>query len=545
MPRQRGATLIAMKLAVFAVSVLVASSLSTGQVQAPKATAQAVPAAGDERSQPDTGTGEIPTFYSHARQVLVTASVWKHEARTSAWIPNEVYKRDPKAAEVFATPPEARGLSANDFRIFDNGAEQKINYLQEADFSGMDVTRTWSYHPDIRGTWGYSFFQADVGLRPPVATYIIGYIPPPSQGGDCHTIRVVAGDNDVLLNRTGYCNTDGGNAATDEGSKLAAQMEKLAKSTSHGSLKVTSRAFVFWSSGVLSLIKDSPGIGVGMASPAHAANLTYVVVVHDSRAPATVQIATEYELWRKVWDAPCPSDNPAIQVLGVVYKANGEVAARFRDSYPCRMPPAYLALGGHGQRGFGIPGRFYTQLDLRPGDYDVHVVVADGQRIGQAQMPLRVNPIDDQAFTISDIALNGILRDASLLLQEAAFVSPAPLLPTPLVSKQLQFIPAPDAKVQKGSSSSLYFEIYEPLLADRSAEVHFRIKITDLKTGSLVVNTEPTSGAQYVIPGNEVIPIALRVDTAKLRSGSYEIAIQASDSTGRESEWRTAKFEIK
>jgi len=127
----------------------------------------------------------------------------------------------------------------------------------------------------------------------------------------------------------------------------------------------------------------------------------------------------------------------------------------------------------------------------------------------------------------------------------SSFVSPAPLLPTPLVSKQLQFIPAPDAKVQKGSSSSLYFEIYEPLLADRSAEVYFRIKITDLKTGSLVVNTEPTSGAQYVIPGNEVIPIALRVDTAKLRSGSYEIAIQASDSTGRESEWRTAKFEIK
>jgi hypothetical protein len=83
------------------------------------------------------------------------------------------------------------------------------------------------------------------------------------------------------------------------------------------------------------------------------------------------------------------------------------------------------------------------------------------------------------------------------------------------------------------------------LLADRSVEVYFRLRITDLKTGSLVVNAEPRSAAQYVIPENVVIPIALKADTDKLRNGSYEIGIQASDSTGRETEWRTAKFEIK
>lgn len=157
-----------------------------------------------------------------------------------------------------------------------------------------------------------------------------------------------------------------------------------------------------------------------------------------------------------------------------------------------------------------------------------------------------MDPIDSHAFTISDIALNGILRDASLLVEEASFVLPAPPLPTPLVSKGVQFIPAADAKLKKKSSSSpLYFEIYEPLLADRSVEVYFRLRITDLKTGSLVVNAEPRSAAQYVIPGNVVIPIALKVDTDKLRRGWYEIGIQASDSTGRETEWRTAKFEIK
>ena len=32
-------------------------------------------------------------------------------------------------------PPVTQGLSAKDFHIFDNGAEQKINYLKESDFS--------------------------------------------------------------------------------------------------------------------------------------------------------------------------------------------------------------------------------------------------------------------------------------------------------------------------------------------------------------------------------------------------------------------------
>ena len=70
------------------------------------------------------------------------------------------------------------------------------------------------------------------------------------------------------------------------------------------------------------------------------------------------------------------------------------------------------------------------------------------------------------------------------------------------------------------------------------------MKITDLKDGSLVVNAGPTSAAQSVIPGNVVIPIALKVDTEKLPSGAYKIEIQASDSAGRTTEWRMGKFEI-
>ena len=353
-----------------------------------------------------------------------------------------------------------------------------------------------------------------------------------------------------MLNRTRYCNTDEGDTVTVtvEGRKLAAKMETFAKSASRGSLKVSSRSFVFWSSRVLSLMRDNP-TSTGSTPASATTNYTYVVVVHDSRAPATVQIATEYDLWTKLWDYPCPGDHPAIYVLGVVYRANGEVAAQFGDRYAC-LESGYhpidfdLPMGSYVPLGVNIPSRFNTQIELRPGDYDVHVVVSDGHKFGQAQIPLRVEPIDSQALTISDLALNGVLRDASWLVREAALVSPAPLVPSPLVSKHAQFMPVPDARLPKKSSLPLYSEIYEPLLADRSAEVYFRMKITDLKEGTLVVNTGPTSAAQCVIPGNVVIPIALNVETEKLQSGRYKIEVQASDSAGRTTEWRMAKFAI-
>jgi hypothetical protein len=310
------------KFAVVAVSALLASCFSTGQVRVPNATVQAVPPTANERPQAGSGAGEIPTFQANARQVLVTAAVWKHAAKSAAWAPKEALKRYPSVADALAMPPVARGLSASDFRIFDNGAEQKINYLEESDSSVRDVNEQWFFYPQFWGTWG-AFLSSDLFLVAPTATYIIGYIPPVSQSGDCHTIRVVAGNNDVVLNRTRYCNTDESETATVEGRKLAEKMESFARSASHGSIKVSSRPFVFWSSRVLSLMRDNPEASTGSA-PRPAANYTYVVSVHDSTAPATVQIATEYELGADKWDYPCPSHHPAIYVFGVVYGPTGK-----------------------------------------------------------------------------------------------------------------------------------------------------------------------------------------------------------------------------
>jgi len=550
------------KLALVAIFPLVASGLSRGQTIGPTPAVKSGPATANESSQTDNRTGEIPTFHSQVQQVLVTVAVWKNAPRTTAWVPRNVVKERPDLADSMAMLPIASGLSASDFHVFDNGAEQRINYLEESDLPMRNASKQWFFYPQSRGTWGTSF-DFIFGLTAPIATYTIGFTPAISQSGDCHTIRVVAGDNLVITNRDHYCTSDEGDPATAEESKLATQMEQFSKSGKRGAFKVSSRPFVFWSSRVLSLMRDNPS-GFGPAAAPDAAHDTFLVVVHDSRAPAIVQIATEYELGMKYvktdslgtkyWNYPCPHD-AAIHVLGTVYKANGEVATQFGDSYSCRnggsssqtlMDYGYDPPEGSkfSKDGVLIPTRFDSQVELLPGEYDVHVVVSDGSKFGQARIPLRVVPLDGRALTISDVALNGILRDTSWLLHDAALVSPAPLMPTPLVSKHAQFIPVPDSRIPKKTSLPIYFEIYEPLLATQSPEVYFRMKITNLKDNTVVMNTEPTSAAQCVTPGNVVVPIALNVDTDKLPSGEYKLEVQASDSAGRTSEWRMAKFEV-
>ena len=117
-------------------------------------------------------------------------------------------------------------------------------------------------------------------------------------------------------------------------------------------------------------------------------------------------------------------------------------------------------------------------------------------------------------------------------------------MPTPLVSENVQFIPVTEARLREHSPLSHYFEIYEPVPAEQSEEIYYRIRIIDLKTGSLVMNTEPMSAANWMSPGNAAIPIALRLVTEKLEKGSYRLEVQASDSAGRESDWRQSTFTI-
>ena len=311
-----------------------------------------------------------PTFHAESRQVLVEANVWNPGAEKHATnLTSKPGLQPPKG-----WPAPAGRLTVKDFHVFDNGVEQRINFLKELDFDAR-FSEPWSLELDARGTWGV---YVDPGsVTGATATYLIGYAPPSLRPGECRAISVVVEGHDVDLNRTQYCNSEAprkaGLTATEN------QMEPVSNSQARQRLKVSIQASSFWSSGVLQLLAEPPSQSSAPVEP--GTDYTYVVHVHDSKAPATVHIATEFHWRNEDWDeADCFKTNPSVHIFGTVYKANGEVETQFKDSISCLNPtvmqatPMKYALKngwfGHTVR---IPTRFYTQVELPAGDYRLRV----------------------------------------------------------------------------------------------------------------------------------------------------------------------------
>ena len=257
-----------------------------------------------------------------------------------------------------------------------------------------------------------------------------------------------------------------------------------------------------------------------------------------------MQIAARFDLSEKMWDYPCVKE-AAIYILGMVYKTSGEAVGSFADNYSCLTPLTFQTRKSYAG-GSLVPSRFDSQVDLPSGDYDLRLVVSDGHNFGRARIPLRVQPFDAQRLMMSDAMVGGVLRDAVWVAREVASVSPSPVIPTPLVSKGIQFFPDTDtpARLRKHAPLFLYFELYEPLLGNEKPTVYYRVRITDLKTGALLMNTEPLAAAEWELPGNVASPIGLKLATEKLEKGSYRLEIQASDSAGCETNWRQTSFVI-
>jgi predicted phage tail protein len=89
-----------------------------------------------------------------------------------------------------------------------------------------------------------------------------------------------------------------------------------------------------------------------------------------------------------------------------------------------------------------------------------------------------------------------------------------------------------------------YFEIYEPALASGQVKVQYEIRAMEVKTGQTIVDTGLRSAESDVNPGKLIIPIAEGIAFKKLHTGAYRVEVQASDSTGKQTPWRSASFTV-
>jgi hypothetical protein len=576
-----------MKRTVAAVMVLLTTLLpAVGQTKQAQPQSQGQSDGQSNLSQTPGPVNGTPIFRSETRLVLITAGVWKRTADKKpdeSLVPADVVKNTPSMFLIwhlrYAKKLDLHVIQS-DFHLFDNGIEQHISYFKKTVSPLKDVTNeyetSWMFYPKIRGTWGYTpgyfhpFTVTMVGAPPgvtpeevglptkrsvfsmPNITYVIGYVPPAVDPGKCHDVRVEVENHDVGLDRNQYCDAASSSNiddATVEGTEIGAKMREFADSSATGSIGVSARAFTFWSSRSWYFATQNTAAG-STSSP--SSDLNFAVEGRGSDAPARIHVAVEFAPASKRWVLNCGPKAEALHVLGIAYKENHQIAGQFGDTFTCpnsELLKKELAIqedrSPDKEHDLGAPNRLDAQMDLAPGDYDLRVVVSRGDKeFGRSQLPLHVENFDGQHVALSDLALSSFPRDASKVIDDAGFVSPAQLAPAPLIGKNAQFLPDTETRIPRHMRLPAYFEIYEPLLKQQMTDVYMHLRVTNLKTGLVAMDSGRVSAANWVLTGNPVIPVGFSLGTENLDKGNYLLEVQASDPTGRESAWRRANFTI-
>jgi hypothetical protein len=240
-----------------------------------------------------------------------------------------------------------------------------------------------------------------------------------------------------------------------------------------------------------------------------------------------------------------------LQILGLVYRKNGSLAARFSDREDC------VPFNGMDAHELNVrleatlcqtksPYRYEIQLDLPSGEYEIQAVVSNGKSFGAANLPLTIDLFDGKQLAISGIILCKSFHPvANLPLKSDSQDVIFPTSMVPLVSKGIEFSPAADRHFGKADPMVAYFEVYAPRLASQPpAKVQVHLRIVDAKAGIVRNDFLPVDVTSYVESGSPKIRISRKVPTDKLAAGFYRLEVQAVDSSGESTVWRSTDFAV-
>lgn len=188
-----------------------------------------------------------------------------------------------------------------------------------------------------------------------------------------------------------------------------------------------------------------------------------------------------------------------------------------------------------------IPSGYRTQIEQAPGEYQLKLVVTDGEKFGRVEVPLRVGSFDRDSLAISGIIL---CKRYHMVPDKPVEAAGAPQY-VPLVSNGLEFTPAGDTHFLKSGRLISYFEIREPLLERAGGvKLEYQARVKDAKTGEVKLDTGSRSVETGKQAGKPVIPVWEEIAIEKLPSGDYRLEVQATDSAGKSTAWREVSFSI-
>ncbi len=339
--------------------------------------------------------------------------------------------------------------------------------------------------------------------------YLLGYTPPESPEGSCHTLRVkVDHGGTIVRSRSGYCNVRPQDLLA--GKPEEKDLENRANSSQAGTISAT------------------------MAAP----------FFYTGANTARVNLAIEMPAGHIQFDKQKGKQHAVINILGMAYKPDGSVAARFSDTVNLDFDDKKQV-----EEFRKDPFEYNTQFDIASGQYTLKVVFnSSGDGFGKVETPLNIDPYTPRQFTMSSMVLSKELHKVT----DMATGLDAELLQdrTPLIAQGMQIIPTANARFKSTEPAVAYIEVYEPLLlADAAAtsnrpQVGLLLDFIDRKTGQDKISAKYDNAGGTLRDGNPVVPVGFRIPVDKLGPGSYRLQLKAVDSAGNASQQRTTDFEV-
>lgn len=333
--------------------------------------------------------------------------------------------------------------------------------------------------------------------------YILGYAPPETPEGSCHTLKVKVdrGGTNVRA-RSGYCNEKVANPL--EGKPVEKQLEAHAGGAQPGSIHGALQAPYFYT---------GPNV-------------------------ARVNLAMEIPSESLQFSKDKGKFHTTINVLGIAYKPDGSIGARFSDTVSLDLEKDEL------KEFTKIPYHYENQFDAATGNYKLTIVLsAGGDAFGKFESPLQIDAFDGKKLALSGLVLTNSTQPIgqistgldSVLLEDR----------TPLVVHGIQIIPSGTNRFKKSENVVLYTEVYEPLLtAEKPPLVGIGYNIVNRITSKEVFATGAIRADEYIQKGSPVIPIGLKVPLKDIPVGSYFLVMQVADAAGNRVPNRAIAFDV-
>lgn len=336
--------------------------------------------------------------------------------------------------------------------------------------------------------------------------YVIGYSPTESPEGSCHTIKVkVDRGGSTIRSRSGYCNVKPKDYLA--GNQVEKELENRATAAAPGNVAASMQLPFFYTS------TNTARVAVAVEIPGDSIN----------------------------FEKKKGKFHSSLNVLGIAYKPNGSVAARFSDTVNLEFE-SKKEMEAFQERSL----HYESQLDVASGTYNFKVVFSTASdKFGKIEMPLIVEPYDSKHFGLSAMALSREMHKVSDV--SAGFDSALLQDRAPLITQGMQVVPAGSTTFSKKQPLVIYAEAYEPLLVNadpaKPPAVAVQLRVLDRKSGEQKFDSGLARLDARMHSGNLVIPLGLRIPLESLPPGAYKAELNAVDSAGAKSQ-RVANFDI-